>query len=100
MPSKLYSILAAGRPVLVVAPLECDAARIVRESGCGITADPDDPVAVASAIRELRNDPARLAEMGRRSRETAEKYARVNELEKFSLILEEAAKLPNHGYPC
>ena len=100
VPSKLYSILAAGRPVLVVAPLECDAARIVRESGCGITADPDDPVAVASAIRELRNDPARLADMGRRSRETAEKYARVNELEKFSLILEEAAKLPNHGYPC
>jgi colanic acid biosynthesis glycosyl transferase WcaI len=100
VPSKLYSILAAGRPVLVVAPLECDSARIVRESGCGITADPDDPVAVASAIRELRNDPARLADMGRRSRETAEKYARVNELEKFSLILEEAAKLPNHGYPC
>src|SRR5271154_6716089 len=48
VPSKLYSILAAGRPILVVAPLECDAARIVRESGCGITADPDDPVAVAT----------------------------------------------------
>lgn len=100
VPSKLYSILSAGRPVLVVAPPECDAARIVRESGCGIAVDPDDPYAAAAAIRELRDDAARLAEMGRRARETAEKYARVNELEKFAFIIEEAAKLPNNGYSC
>ena len=83
VPSKLYSILAAGRPILAVAPPESDAARIVVESGCGIAADPDDPAAVAAAIRELRAQPERLAEMGRRARETAAKYARVNELEQF-----------------
>src|SRR5580704_16807334 len=91
VPSKLYSTLAAGRPILVVAPPESDAARIVVGSGCGVTADPDDPAAIAAAIRELRAQPARLAEMGRRARETAGKYARVNELEKFAAILEEAA---------
>lgn len=92
VPSKLYSILAAGRPVLAVAAANSDAVRIVCESGCGMAADPDDPVAVAAAIRALRSDPARLAEMGRRSRETAKKYARVNELARFVEILEEAAK--------
>lgn len=92
VPSKLYSILAAGRPVLAVAAAKSDAARIVCESGCGMAADPDDPVAVAAAIRALRSDPARLAEMGRRSRETATKYARVNELARFMEIMEEAAK--------
>jgi len=92
VPSKLYSTLAAGRPMLVVAALECDAARIVRESGSGLWADPDDPAAVAAAIRKLREDPNQLAEMGRRARETAGKYARVNELEKFAIILEEAAQ--------
>lgn len=92
VPSKLYSTLAAGRPILVVAPPECDAARIVQESGCGVWADPDDPAAVAAAIRELREDSNRLAEMGRRARETAGKYARVNELEKFAAIIEEAAQ--------
>ena len=92
VPSKLYSTLAAGRPILVVAAPECDAARIVHESGCGGWADPDDPGAVAAAIRKLREDPNRLAEMGRRARETAGKYARVNELEKFAAILEEAAQ--------
>ena len=91
VPSKLYSILAAGRPIIVVAPAECDAARIVVESGCGVAADPDDPAAVAAAIRELRAEPVRLGEMGRRARETAAKYARVNELERFVAIIESVA---------
>jgi colanic acid biosynthesis glycosyl transferase WcaI len=97
VPSKLYSILAAGRPVLAIAAAESDAARIVRESGCGLAADPDDPAAIAAAIRDLRGDPARRAEMGRRSRETAEKYARVNELARFVRIMEEAASTNNNG---
>jgi glycosyltransferase involved in cell wall biosynthesis len=92
VPSKLYSILAAGRPVLAVAAAESDAARIVSESGCGIAVDPDDPAAVAGAIRVLRSNPARLAEMGRRARETADRYARVSELQKFAGIIEEAAQ--------
>jgi glycosyltransferase involved in cell wall biosynthesis len=90
VPSKLYSILAAGRPVLAVAPAECDAARIVTEAGCGVAADPDAPVAVAEAIRRLRRDPAQLAEMGSRARQIAERYARVKELDRFMEIMEEA----------
>lgn len=97
VPSKLYSILAAGRPVLAVAAANCDAARIVCEAGCGMAADPDDPATVAAAIRALCSDPARLLEMGRRSRETAEKYARVNELARFVGIMEEAADHPRGG---
>src|SRR5277367_645152 len=96
VPSKLYSILAAGRPVLVVAPPESDAARIVVESGCGVAADPDDPAAVATAIRELRAQPVRLAEMARRARETAAKYARVDELERFVAIIESVADAQPH----
>jgi len=96
VPSKLYSTLAAGRPILVVAPPESDAARIVVESGCGVAADPDDPAAVAAAIRELRAQPLRLAEMGRRARETAAKYARVNELERFVAIIESVADAQPH----
>jgi glycosyltransferase involved in cell wall biosynthesis len=92
VPSKLYSTLAAGRPILVVAPPDSDAARIVVESGCGVAADPDDPGAVAVAIKDLRAQPARLAEMGRRARETAAKYARVDELQRFVAIVEAAAR--------
>jgi putative colanic acid biosynthesis glycosyltransferase WcaI len=97
VPSKLYSILAAGRPVLAVAPSTSDAARIVTESGCGLSADPDDPAAVAAAIRTLRSDPARLVQMGQRARDAAKKYARVNELERFLEILEEVGHERNGG---
>jgi len=97
VPSKLYSILAAGRPVLAVAAPNSDAARIVTESGCGLAADPDDPDAVASAIRKLRSDPARLIEMGRRAREIASRYARVNELRRFVEIMEEAGAPSQNG---
>ena len=98
VPSKLYSILAAGRPVLAVAAAGSDAARIVSESGCGVSADPDDPAAIAAAILELRDDPNRLAQMGVRAKETAAKYARVDELERFVEVIEEAAnRRNNHG---
>jgi glycosyltransferase involved in cell wall biosynthesis len=99
VPSKLYSLLAAGRPVLVVAAATSDAARIVVESGSGLAADPDDPAAVVAAIRKLRGDPSGLAEMGRRARETAKKYATVNELRRFTEIMEEAAGEKNWGAP-
>jgi colanic acid biosynthesis glycosyl transferase WcaI len=91
VPSKLYSTLAAGRPILAIAPEQCDAARIVRDAGCGLAADPDDPRAVADAIRALRQNHEQLAEMGRRARERAKNYGRAAELNRFLEVIEEAA---------
>jgi colanic acid biosynthesis glycosyl transferase WcaI len=90
VPSKLYSILACGRPVLAVAPSACDAASIVTGEECGASADPDDPAAVAEALRALRNSPTRLQFMAARARGVASKYARVKELDRFTEILEAA----------
>lgn len=94
VPSKLYSILAAARPVLVVAPATTDAARIVSAERCGVAADPDDAQAVAGAIRSLRDNSAALAEMACRSHAAAEKYARVKELHSFLAVLEEIHQQP------
>ncbi|HVB08050.1 MAG TPA: glycosyltransferase family 4 protein [Candidatus Acidoferrales bacterium] len=91
VPSKLYSILAAGRPILAVAPEDTDVARIVRSADCGLVADPDSPAQVAAAIRTLKSDPARLEAMGRRAHQAAAEYARVKELAKFMSVIEEAA---------
>jgi putative colanic acid biosynthesis glycosyltransferase WcaI len=90
VPSKLYSILAAGRPVLAVAPEETDVARIVRRERCGLVADPDKPAEVAAAIESLKNDPVQLALMGQRAREASRQFARANELDKFINVVEEA----------
>jgi glycosyltransferase involved in cell wall biosynthesis len=99
VPSKLYSTLAAGRPVLAVAAANSDVAHIAAQSGCGLAVDPDDPGAVAKAIRAMRDDRGRLAEMGGRARAVASKYARVNELGRFAEIVEHAVQVPNGGEP-
>ncbi len=92
VPSKLYPILAAGRPVLAVAPEQTDVARIVLRTGCGLAADPDDPAAVAEAVRILARDPQRVAHMGRRARETAATYDRVKQLQIFTQVIEEVGR--------
>ncbi len=92
VPSKLYPTLAAGRPVLGVAPDESDVVRIIRQSGCGVAANPDDPNSVAEAIRGVLRDPVQLQGMGRRAREISFSYDKVKQLKIFSETLEDAVR--------
>ncbi len=92
VPSKLYPILAAGRPVLAVAPEESDVVRIVRRCGCGIAADPDDPAGVAEAVRRVAHAPEQIAHMGRRAREIAATYDRVTQLKILVETIEEVGQ--------
>ncbi len=92
VPSKLYPTLAAGRPVLGVAPEETDVVRIIRRTGCGLAADPDDPASVAQAIRSVLHDSKHLQTMGRRAREISFSYDRVKQLKIFSETIEDAVR--------
>ena len=92
VPSKLYPTLAAGRPVLGVAPEESDVVRIIRRSGCGLSADPDDPSTVVEALRGVLHNSEQLGNMGLRARETAISYDRVKQLKIFAAAIEEAAR--------
>jgi colanic acid biosynthesis glycosyl transferase WcaI len=69
VPSRLYGILAAGRPVLAAADEESETAAVVRAVGCGLVVPPSRPEVVAAAIRELYDGRHDLDEMGRRGRE-------------------------------
>ncbi len=91
VPSKLYSTLAAGRPILVLAPDGSDAARVVRRLDCGVVVDPDDPAAVAAVIRELARDPDRIAQMGERAFQAVGEFARDKELQHFRCVIEGVA---------
>ncbi len=88
VPSKLYPILAAGKPVLVVSTPSTDAATIILEAGCGVVVDPDDPQGVATAIRELAAHPEKVAEMAQRARAIAHNYDKLSELRKFVSVIE------------
>jgi len=73
VPSKIYSALAAGCPVVVAAEKDTEAAMLVRESNSGIIVPPEDASAMAMAIRQLHSDPEKLADMGNLGREWVEK---------------------------
>lgn len=71
VPSKLYGILAAGRPVVFVGDPGSDLAKLVREQRCGVVVAVGDSEGLAAELRALRDDPGRLESMGTRARELA-----------------------------
>ena len=90
VPSKMYGILAAGRPILAVARPETDVAAIGVKRGFAIWGDPEDPAQVAYAVRQVSRDADQLRNMGEAARAAANEYDRVKELGKFLRIIEEA----------
>ncbi len=76
VPSKLYPILMAGRPVLAVVPEESDVAAIVREANCGWVVRPGNADGVANAVREAVAEGESLAAYGRRARAAGSRFDR------------------------
>jgi glycosyltransferase involved in cell wall biosynthesis len=74
VPSKLMSIMAAGRPVIASVPSSSDAFRIVSKAACGLCTDAGDADGLAAAALELYRNPNRVSEMGRRGRHYAEDH--------------------------
>lgn len=69
LPHKLFDCMQAGLPIIAPAFAE-EVAAVVREAGCGLLVETDDPTAIAAAIERLR-DPALRAQMGGRGRQAA-----------------------------
>ncbi len=83
VPSKMYGILAAGKPIVALAPRETDAVSIGVPRGFAVSADPDKPEEVVSAVRQLVFNANKVKAMGEAARAAAPDYDRVKELQKF-----------------
>ncbi|HEY0520506.1 MAG TPA: glycosyltransferase family 4 protein [Ilumatobacteraceae bacterium] len=68
VPSKTYSILAAGRPVLAAIDAGTEVPRILKESGAGVCVPPDDAVEFVAAVRAMAGDDEGRAQMSRAGR--------------------------------
>jgi len=69
VPSKIYGILAAGRPVLYVGPRDGEMFDIVQRGQCGACVDNGDVQGLVEAIRRFRGDPELRARAGQRARD-------------------------------
>lgn len=72
VPSKLYSILAAGRPVLASVDPGTEVATTLERAGAGVSVPPEDPDAFCGALGDLLDDPSRRAAMGASGRSFVE----------------------------
>lgn len=75
VPSKSYSILAAGRPMLAAIDPNTEIPNMLRESGAGIAVEPDNAPAFIDALGQLASNRERLLEMGARGRNWVETHA-------------------------
>jgi colanic acid biosynthesis glycosyl transferase WcaI len=75
VPSKTYSILAAGRPLVASVDEGSEVARIVERAGAGISVPPEDAEAMTKAIRSLLDSPDAMHQMGASGRSFVEGWA-------------------------
>ena len=93
VPSKVYGILAAGRPYIAATDPSSEPAQIARESGCGLVAAPGDPASLADAIATLYDDPAMTRDMGARARLAARQYDRKVAVQAYRELFVRVARL-------
>lgn len=88
LPSKVYEIMASGRPLLASADRGSDLWNLVEQTGCGIVVEPTDARALADAVLRLRHSPDERQVMGERGRAVAQShYSRASVVAQYEEIL-------------
>jgi len=88
VPSKIYGILAAGRPFIAMMEDNAEVAQIAREDAVGFVVRPGDVDALVGAIREAVDTPEHLKQMGARARRLAElRFDRIKVTSMFGSML-------------
>jgi glycosyltransferase involved in cell wall biosynthesis len=67
VPSKLYGILAAGRPLIFIGDVDGDVGRVIERAKCGRIVSVGDALELRDALRNLERKPDALANMGARA---------------------------------
>jgi glycosyltransferase involved in cell wall biosynthesis len=87
VPSKLFEILAMGRPI--IGSVRGEARSILERSGGAVIIPPEDPAALVSAVDALRADPARRISMGSAGRAFLEdNYSHAALAERYLEVLQ------------
>jgi colanic acid biosynthesis glycosyl transferase WcaI len=74
VPSKLYSVMASGRPVVASVDPGSDTWSLVETSGCGLCVTPEDSAALAEAIVRLADDRELRQRLGNAGRTHVVEY--------------------------
>ena len=67
VPSKLYGLMAAGRPILYVGPATGTPARLIRQFACGWRVEPGDVEGLVAILGWLSEHPDEIQDAGQRA---------------------------------
>ena len=92
VPSKIYAILAAGRPFIAMMDEAAEVARIAREEAVGFVIRPGEARTLASTIGDAIGRPEILRQMGARARRVAvDRFDRHKVTREFDAMLTRVA---------
>lgn len=89
VPSKLYGILAAGRPYVAAVEEESEVIAITRQYHCGLTAQPGDPRDLTDKILQLYGDAKLRESCGTNARAAVSEFNRPRQVEKYIKLFRE-----------
>jgi glycosyltransferase involved in cell wall biosynthesis len=91
VPSKLYPILAAGRPYIAAVESISEVAALTQRHRCGVLVEPGDAAQLADAILRLADQSHERGAMGTRARVASELFARDRQVAAHAQVIEEVA---------
>jgi len=93
VPSKVYSLMAAARPILAAVPENSEITTLVEETNCGICIAPEDPQKLADAVLEIYHRYDEIEALGKNGRDYLERYiTRNNQTLAYRQIIHTVAK--------
>jgi lipopolysaccharide/colanic/teichoic acid biosynthesis glycosyltransferase/glycosyltransferase involved in cell wall biosynthesis len=91
VPSKLYGILAAGRPYVAAVDAECEVAAITARHASGLLVRPGDAEGLADGILALYRDPELARRLGANGRRAALEFDRPGQVAAYHALLSDVA---------
>lgn len=88
VPSKVYPILAAGRPYIAAVEPLSEVAALTERHRCGVLVTPGNARALADAVVALADDPHEREAAGGRARVAAELFSRERQVAAHADVLE------------
>jgi glycosyltransferase involved in cell wall biosynthesis len=87
VPSRIYNLLAVGRPVIICSEPDAEAAILVREHDLGWVVQPESPAEIAKTIRIASSPAGRNSEKGQRASEIALDYTQTIALKSYRSLM-------------
>lgn len=94
VPSRIYNLLAVGRPVIVTAEANSEAALMLKDANAGWVARPEDPLDLATAIRSAASDREETRAKGRRAAHAAQRYTYESAITSYRQVMSETMRRP------